>query len=79
MSNQTRSRPGGADGAGAADLDAVAGRSSRACDRTTRRQRPCAPPPVQPVAGPRAGTMTPDAFFFPMKEPRPQPFAKLRK
>ena len=79
MSNQTRSRPGGADGAGAADLDAVAGSEFSRVRSDDSPAAPLAPPPVQPVAGPRPGTMTPDAFFFPMKEPRPQPFAKLRK
>jgi hypothetical protein len=38
-----------------------------------------APPPAQPVAGPRPTTMTPDAFYFPIDPPARQPFVKIRK
>src|ERR1041385_5764638 len=65
LSNQTRSRPGAGPEEDMGDLDMLAG-SEFSRVKTDAIPSTPAPPPAQPVAGPRPSTMTPDAFYFPV-------------
>jgi hypothetical protein len=72
MGGQTRARPGDTED-GIDDIEALA-------SQEFGRVRPETPAPVAPApAAIRKSATNPESFFFPVEEPKPTPFSRLRK
>ena len=76
MGGQTRARPGGA---GEAEFDDIEALASSEFSRVRQEAPGIAPaaPTVAPAI--RKSATTPESFYFPVEEPKPSPFSRIRK
>jgi hypothetical protein len=81
MGNQMRARPGTGDEREFEDLEAVASQEFSRVRQESPALAPAAaaPQPAAPAPSIRKGATAPESFFFPVDDPKPSPFSRLRK
>jgi DNA helicase HerA-like ATPase len=80
MGSQTRARPaGGAAGAAENELDDIETLATQEFGRVRQDAPALAPAQAPAAASIRKSATNPESFFFPVEEPKPSPFSRLRK
>ena len=76
MGGQTRARSGG--GAVEGELEDIEALASSEFSRVRQEAPGLAPAPAA-AASIRKGATNPESYFFPVEEPKPSPFSRVRK
>jgi hypothetical protein len=78
MGNQTRMRPAIGGAAPESEFEDIEALASQEFGKV-RNEAPLAPAPSPAAASIRKSATNPESFFFPVEEPKPSPFSRIRK